>query len=75
MVDVNGIFVSSWLPGGPVISDIEVSMVDECSEEIELVTIGMHADKDNAVVGTQGEDGRGGKSCAGEFMVGWGHGG
>jgi len=69
VVDINGIFVSSWSPGGPVISDIKVSMVDECSKEIELVTISMHVDEDNAVIGTQGEDGRGGKSCAGEFMV------
>ena len=69
MVDVDGIKGFSWLPSGPVELDVEVSMLDESSEEIELIVVGMHADEDDPIVSAQGEDSRGGESCAGEFMV------
>jgi len=69
MVDVDDVESFSWSPGGPVVGDVEVSTTDEGSKEVELVVIGVHADKDNTVVGAQGEDGRGGESCAGEFMM------
>ena len=69
MVDVNGVEGFSWLPSGPVVGDVKVSTADESAEEVELVVVGMHANEDDTVVGAQGEDGRGGKSCAGEFMV------
>ena len=62
MVDVDGIECFSWSPSGPVIGDVEVSTTDECSEEVELIVVGMHADEDDSIVGTQGEDGRGGES-------------
>jgi len=69
VVDVDGVKVVSWSPSGPVIGDVEVSSSDERSKEVELIVVGMHADEDDAVVGTQGEDCRGGEAYAGEFMV------
>ena len=69
MVDVDGIEGFSWFPSGPVISDVEVSTLDEGSEEVEIIVVGVHANENNPVVGTKGEDGRGSESCAGEFMV------
>jgi len=69
VVDVNSIKCFSWSPSGPVVSDVEVSTPDEGSEEVEMVVVGVHANENNTVVGAEGEDGRGGKTCAGEFMV------
>jgi len=69
VVDVDGVKGFSWSPCGPVIGDIKVSASDERSEEVELIVVGMHADEDDTIVGAQGKDGRGGESCAGEFMV------
>ena len=69
VVDFNGVLSSSWSPSGPVVSDVKMSTLDECSEEVELVIVGVHADEDDAIVGAQGEDSRGSKSCTGEFMV------
>jgi len=62
MVDVDGIEVFSRLPSGPVVSDIEVSSSNEGSEEVKLVVVSVHADKDDSIVGAQGEDGRGSES-------------
>jgi len=62
MVDVNGIEGFSWSPSGPVVGDVKVSTSNEGSEEVELIVVSMHADEDDAVVGTQGEDSRGSKS-------------
>ena len=69
MVDVDGIKGFPWLPSGPVELDIKVSILDEGSKEVELIVVGVHVDEDDSIVGIQGEDGRGGESCAGEFMV------
>jgi len=69
VVDVDGVESFSWLPGGPVIGDVKVSTTDEGAKEVELVVVGMHADEDDTIIGAQGEDSRGGESCAGEFMV------
>ena len=69
MVDVNGVKGFSWSPGGPVVGNVEVSSFDKGPEEVELIVVCVHADEDDSIIGTQGEDGRGGKSCAGEFMV------
>jgi len=69
MVDVDGIEGLSWLPGGPVELDIEVSTLDKGSKEVELIVMGVHVDEDDTIVSTQGEDGRGGKSCTGELVV------
>ena len=74
MVDVDGVKGLSWSPSGPVELDVKVSMLDECSEEVELIVVGMHADEDDSIVSTQGEDGRGGESCAGELVVNGRHG-
>jgi len=62
MVDVDGVEVFSRLPSGPVVSDVEVSLSNEGSEEVELIVVSVHADEDNSIVSTQGEDGRCGES-------------
>jgi len=69
MVDVDGIKVFSWLPSGPVELDVKVSALDKGSKEVKLIVVGMHVDEDDSIVGAQGEDSRGSKSCAGELMV------
>ena len=74
VVNVDGIEGFSWSPSGPVISDIEVPTLDEGSEEVEIIVVSVHVNENNPVVGTKGEDGRGGESCAGELMVDGGHG-
>ena len=74
VVDVDGIKGFSWSPSGPVISDVEVSSLDEGSEEVEMIVVSVHANENNPVVGAKGEDGRGGESCVGEFMVNGRHG-
>jgi len=62
VVDVDGFEVFSRSPSHPVVSDVEVSLSNEGSEEVELIVVGMHADEDDSIIGAQGEDGRGGKS-------------
>jgi len=62
MVDVGGVEVFSRLPGGPVVPDVEVSLSNKGSEEVELIVVSMHADEDNSIVSAQGEDGGGGES-------------
>jgi len=74
VVDVNGIKGLSWSPSGPVELDVEVSTLDKGSKEVELIVVGVYTDEDDSIVGAQGEDGRGGKSCAGEFVVNGRHG-
>ena len=74
MVNVDGVEVFSESPSGPVVANVKMSLLDKGSEEVELVVVGMHADEDDSIVGTQGEDGRGGKSCTGEFVVDGRHG-
>ena len=69
VVDVDGVRGSSRSPGGPVILDVKVSTLDKGSKEVELIVVGVHLDKDDAIIGAQGEDGRGGESCAREFVV------
>jgi len=74
VVDVDGVKGFSWSPSGPVELDVEMSTLDEGSEEVELIVVGMHADKDDSIVSAQGEDGRGSESCTGEFVVDGRHG-
>jgi len=62
MVNVDGVEVSSRSPSGPVVADVEVSSLNKGSEEVELIVVGMHADENDSIIGTQGEDGRGGES-------------
>jgi len=62
MVNVDGVEVFSRSPSGPVVPDVEVSLSNEGSKEVELIVIGMHADEDDSIIGTQGEDSRGGES-------------
>jgi len=74
MVDVDGVEVFSRSPGGPVVTNVEVSSSNKGSKEVELIVVGMHADEDDSIVSAQGEDGRGGESCTGEFVVDGRHG-
>jgi len=62
VVDVDGFKVFSRSPSCPVVSDVEVSLSNEGSEEVELIVVSMHADEDDSIISTQGEDGRGGES-------------
>jgi len=62
VVDVNGVESFSWSPSSPVVCDVEVSTSDEGTEEVEIIVVGVHANKNNSVVGAKGEDGRGGES-------------
>jgi len=62
VVDVNGVEGFSWSPSSPVVRDVEVSTSDKRSEEVEIIVVGVHANENNSVVGTKGEDGRGGES-------------
>ena len=62
VVDVDGFEGFSRSPGGPVVTDVKVSLSDKGSEEVELVVVGMHVDEDDSIVSAQGKDGRGGKS-------------
>jgi len=57
VVDVNGVKSFSWSPSSPVVADVKVSTFDKSSKEEELIVVGMHADEDDSIVGTQGEDG------------------
>ena len=43
--------------------------VDECAEEVEVVSSGVHADEDNTMLGAQGEDSGGGETIATEVGV------
>jgi len=62
VVDVNGFEIFSRSPSCPVVPDVEVSLSNEGSEEVELIVVGVHADEDDSIISAQGEDGRGGKS-------------
>jgi len=62
MVDVDGVEGFSWSPSSPVVCDVKVSTSDKCSEEVEIIVVGVHANKNNSVIGAKGKDGRGGKS-------------
>ena len=74
VVNVNGVKGLSWLPSGLVELNVEVSSLDKGSKEVELIVVSMHADEDDSIVGSQGEDGRGGESCTGELVVDGRHG-
>jgi len=74
VVNVNGIKGFSWSPSGPVELDVEMSPLDKGSDEVELIVVGVHVDKDDSIVGTQGKDSRGSEACTGEFMVDRRHG-
>jgi len=69
VVNVDGVKGFSWSPSSPMVGDVKVSAFNKGSEEVELVVVSMHADEDDSIVGSEGEDGRGSESCAGEFMV------
>jgi len=69
VVDVDGVKGFSWSPSGPVELDVEVPTLDKGSEEVELIIVSVHVDEDDSIIGAQGEDSRGSKSCAREFMV------
>ena len=67
MGDVCGIF--SWHEVCPMEIKVVLLSIDEGAEEVEIISGSMHADEDNAVLDTQGEDGGGGKAIATEIGV------
>jgi len=69
VVNVDGVKGLPWSLSGPVELDVEMSMLDKGSKEVELIVVSMHADEDDSIVGAQGEDGRGSKSCTGELVI------
>ena len=69
VVDINGIKGFSGSPGGPVELDVKVTTLDKGSKEVEVVFMGVYADKDDTIVSVQGEDGRGSEACIGELVV------
>ena len=62
VVDVNGVKGFSWSPSSPMVRDVEVSTSDEGTEEVEIIVVGVHANKNNPIVCAKGEDGGGGES-------------
>jgi len=44
--------------------EVVISLIDEGSKEVEVVSSGVHTDKDDTMLGAQGEDGRGRKAIA-----------
>ena len=55
MVDICGIFMGSWLPGCPVEVDVEFVSINESSEEMQVISFGVHMNEDNAIIGSKGE--------------------
>ena len=48
----------------PMEIEVMLSSVDKGSEEVEVISSGVHTDEDDTVFGAQGEDGRGRKAIA-----------
>ena len=62
MGDVCGIF--SWHKVRPMEIEVVLLSIDEGTKEVEVVSSGMHADKDDTMLGAQGEDSGGGEAIA-----------
>ena len=67
MGDVCGVF--SWHEVCPMEIEVVLLLIDEGAEEVEVVSSGVHADKDDAMLGAQGEDSGGGETVATEVRV------
>ena len=67
MGDVCGIF--SWHEVCPMEIEVMLLSIDEGAEEVEVVSSGVHADKDDTMLGAQGEDSGGGEAVATEVGV------
>ena len=59
---VNDCFILSWLPRGPMESEVEVVSANESSEEMQVISCGVHPDKYDAIFSAEGEEGRRGES-------------
>ena len=59
---VNDCFILSWLPCGPVELEVEVVSANESSEEMQVISCGVHPDKYDAIFSAEGEEGRRGES-------------
>jgi len=60
--DICGIF--SWHEVRPMEIEVMLPSVDKGTKEVEVISSGVHADKDDTVFGAQGEDGGGRKAIA-----------
>ena len=54
---VNDHFILSWLPRGPVELEVEVVSFNESSEEMQVISCGVHPDKYDAIFSAEGEEG------------------
>ena len=59
---VNDHFILSWLPRGPMEPEVEVVSANESSEEMQVISCGVHPDKYDAIFSAEGEEGRRGES-------------
>ena len=59
---VNDHFILSWLPCGPVEPEVEVVSFNESSEEMQVISCGVHPDKYDAIFSAEGEEGRYGEA-------------
>ena len=59
---VNGRFILSWLPHGPVEPEVKVVSFNESSKEMQVISCGVHPDKYNAIFSAEGEEGRCGEA-------------
>ena len=67
MGDVCGVF--SWHEVRPMEIEVMLLSIDEGAKEVEVVSSGVHADKDDTMLGAQGEDSGGGETVATEVGV------
>ena len=58
---VNDRFILSWLPRGPMEPEVEVVSANESSEEMQVISCGVHPDKYDAIFSAEGEEGRRGE--------------
>ena len=59
---VNDHFILSWLPYGPVELEVEIVSFNESSEEMQVISCGVHLDKYDAIFSAEGEEGRHGEA-------------
>ena len=67
MGNVCGIF--SWHEVCPMEVEVMLSLVNEGAKEVEVVSSGVYADKDDTMFGAQGKDSGGGETIATEVGV------
>ena len=59
---VNAHFIFSWLPCGPMELEVKVVSFNKSSEEMQVISYGVHLDKYDAIFSAKGEEGRCGEA-------------